>query len=339
MFGRRSFIFAVALFLLPVLVAIFDLSVPVAIAAVFIMLLWRWALSLSSLLAPAKTPELVLETISASHFVEKVRWNLDVAGIDYTERPSAGTLGAYYLARTVPRLNMRTGAVRSSIGNSAEILRYAWGRYAAELGPQAAHLEPTPERLEFEDQLDRHGVNLQVWLYHHLLERRDLTLKAWGADNPAIPAWQRAVVRLLYPVQAMLIRRSFRITPTNAEKAGRRIEEMLETVEMRLADGRASILGGAQLNFTDYSFAAMAGLWLQPKYYGGGHADTCRMDCDDLPEAMRADVERWAEDHPRAVDWVETLYRSRLPEEAQIGVNPEGPGAVREDKRGMRRTG
>ena len=42
-------------------------------------------------------------------------------------------------------LRFKSGAVRSEIGNSAEILRYLWGRYSAELGSRAAHLEPTPQ--------------------------------------------------------------------------------------------------------------------------------------------------------------------------------------------------
>ena len=77
--------------------------------------------------APEKVPALVLDSISVSHFVEKVRWNLDRAGIDYVENASGGTLGAFFAGRTVPRLRIRTGAVRSQIGNSPEILRYLWG--------------------------------------------------------------------------------------------------------------------------------------------------------------------------------------------------------------------
>ena len=128
MTGKRLLVHSCFLFLLPLIVAWFGVSVPGAMALIILALLWRWMISLSAVMAPAKCPELELETISASHFVEKVRWCMDRLGLDYVERPCGGTLGAFFLGRTVPLLKFRTGAVRSSIGNSSEILRYLWGR-------------------------------------------------------------------------------------------------------------------------------------------------------------------------------------------------------------------
>lgn len=308
MTGKRAFIHLCVLFLLPILAAWFGWSVPAAIGVVMLMLLWRWFISLGTFVAHEKTPDLVLETISASHFVEKVRWNLDRAGIDYTERASGGTLGAFFAGRTVPRLKARTGAVISQIGNSAEILRYIWGAYSGTGGDQLQHLEPSAERLEFEQRIDLHGRSLQVWVYYHLLNDRDLCLHAWGVNSGTVPAWQRVALSLLFPLLGYLIRKSFRISEPNYEKSCHRIEELLTEIDTRLADGRASILGGEALNFTDFAFAAMTGLWLQPAAFGGGKADAVRIDRNSVPEAMRQDIERWIEDFPRAVSWVERLY-------------------------------
>lgn len=308
MTNRRAFVHTLFLFLLPVFVAWFGWTVPSAIGLVLLMLVWRWMISLSTWVMPEKQPDVVLETISASHFVEKVRWNMDAAGIDYRERPAGGALGAFFLGRTVPRLSVRTGAVRSQIGNSAEILRYLWGAYRVSHADRIHHLEPTAERTEFEQRLDRYGTSLQVWVYHHLLDDRDLSLHVWGAENPDVPIWQRWSLRLAFPVLAFLIRRSFRITPANYEKACQRIEELLEEIDTRLADGRASILGGDSRNYTDYAFAAMTGLWLQPAGYGGGKAENVRIERSQTSNAMRADVERWSEDYPKAVAWVQRLY-------------------------------
>lgn len=69
MIGRRLFIHAVFLTVAPILVAWFDLSVLSAVLLVLFLLLWRWLVVLSGFVVPAKTPELVLSTISASHFV------------------------------------------------------------------------------------------------------------------------------------------------------------------------------------------------------------------------------------------------------------------------------
>jgi glutathione S-transferase len=310
----RNLVFAILVFLAPVVVAWYGLSVTAAVGIVFLLLLCRWLITLSGFVAPERTPELELATISASHFVEKVRWSMDRLGIDYVEKASGGTLGAYFRGRTVPQLKVRTGAVRSVIGDSPDILRYLYGRYLHNDPGRAAFLEPTPERVEFERKLDTYGRCLQVWVYYHLLHHRDLTLHAWGANNPATPAWQRGMLRLLFPLLAALIRFSFKINDTNFARAVARIEDLLSDVEANLADGRNSVLGGESINYTDIAFASFTGLWLMPEGYGGGKADAVRIERDRRPESMRSDVERWVDAFPRAVTFVETLYQLRREE-------------------------
>jgi len=309
MTGRRILLHSLFVFLLPVIVAWWGLSVSGAIALVLLALLWRWAISLSAIITPASVPELELETISASHFVEKVRWSLDRLGLDYRERPVGGTLGAFFLGRTVPLLKFRTGAVRSSIGNSAEILRYLWGRYSAELGERAEFLRPTPERLEFESRVDRCGVDLQVWVYFHILDDRELTLHAWGANSPLIPRWQRLALKLLYPLLIRLIRRAFRISPKHHARAVANISSLLAEVEERLEDDRQSILGGDEINYSDLAFASIMGLWLMPPKYGLRQADAVRITIDRCPPAMQREVESWKSRYPRSSAFIERLYQ------------------------------
>ena len=311
MTGRRLLLHSLFLFLLPVIVAGFGVSVAGAVGLVLLMLLWRWAISLSAIAFPARVPELELETISASHFVEKVRWCLDRLGVEYREKPVGGTLGAFFLARTVPVLKFRCGRVRSSIGNSAEILRYLWGRYAAERPQQAEFLRPTLERLDFESRVDRCGVDLQVWVYYHLLPERGLTLRAWGAENPAIPAWQRLTLKVLFPLLRVMIRQVFHITPARYAKSIEHVNALLAEVEANLADGRQSILGGDDINYSDLAVAAIMGLWVQPANFGAGRADAVRLDLARCPQAMQADVRAWKEGYPRATAFMERLYGTR----------------------------
>jgi hypothetical protein len=308
MIERRLFVHAVFLTLAPIVVAWFGLSVAAALFLVLMLLLWRWIIVLSGFALPEKTPELVLAAISASHFVEKVRWCMDRLGVDYVEQTSGGTLGAFFRGRTVPQLKMRTGSVQSSIGNSAEILRYLWGRYAIEDPDGARFLEPTKERVELEARLDRYGVSLQVWIYYHLLDDRELTLHAWGADNPATPSWQRHALKLLFPVLRFLIRKSFRITEANYQRAASHIDELLAEVNDWLDDGRKSLLGGDARNYTDFAFAAMTGVWLMPPGYGGGKADAVRIERDRAPADMQRDIAAWLSAHPLSVSFVEQLY-------------------------------
>ncbi len=305
---KRVLIHTAFLFLLPLIVAGFGLGVLSAALLVILALLWRWAITLSGLVAPEKTPAITLESISASHFVEKVRWCLDRLGVDYTERHHGGTLGAWFAGRTVPQLRVRTGAVQSAIGNSPEILRFLWGSYGAPLGERAAFLEPTADRIQLEARLDRYARNQQVWIYYHILQDRRLTLHLWGVDDPQTPGLQRFALRLLYPLLAALIRRSFRINRDHYAKSVHHIEELLTDIDTRLADGRRSILGGDAINYTDIAFAALSGPWLMPDGYGGGRADACRVERDEVPAAMRADIERWVEDYPKATSFIERLY-------------------------------
>lgn len=311
MTGKRLLPHSLFLFLLPVIVAWWGLSVAGAVALVLFALLWRWAISLSAIAAPARVPELALETISASHFVEKVRWSMDRLGVDYVEQPAGGALGAFFLGRTVPRLKFRSGAVRSSIGNSPEILRYLWGRYAAERPAQAAFLEPTAERVEFESRIDRCGADLQVWVYFHILADRELTLHAWGANSPLIPAWQRLALKLLYPLLRQLIRKAFRITPRRHARAVEHLRALLGEVEALLEDGRQSILGGGEINYTDIAFAAIMGLWAMPLGYGAGKADAVKIDLGRCPGRMQEEVASWKRDYPRATRFIDRLYEEQ----------------------------
>ena len=311
MTDTRNLVFAVFVFIAPIVVAWYGLSVPAAAGVVILLLLCRWMITLSGFLAPENRPDLELATISASHFVEKVRWSFDRLGIEYAEKPAGGTLGAFFRGRTVPQLKVRTGSVRSVIGNSSDILRYVYGRYLHEDPEKAAFLEPTAERVDYEHDLDLYGVSLQVWVYYHVLDDRDLTLHAWGANSPATPAWQRAMLRVLYPLLAALIRMTFKINDTHFAKSVARIEGVLADAEARLEDGRASLLGGPEINYTDLAFAAFTGLWLMPRAYGGGKADQVRVEHERAPAEMRADIERWSEAYPRVVNWVEELYENR----------------------------
>ena len=71
-----------------------------------------------------KDKRIILESLTVSHYVEKIRWCLDYLNISYIEEEDSGILGLFILGRTVPVLKIPGNAV--SIGNSPDILRSIW---------------------------------------------------------------------------------------------------------------------------------------------------------------------------------------------------------------------
>jgi hypothetical protein len=77
---------------------------------------------------------------------------------------------------------------------------------------------------------------------------------------------------------------------------------------LALADGRRLIQGGDTINYTDRTFAAFSGLWLQPPTYAGGKAEGFLIQPERMPATIRWDIDRWTEDYPLAVGLVSRLY-------------------------------
>lgn len=296
-----------ALLLLPALVALFNWGIIVASAATLAALALVWGDRVMQMTRPPSGPRYVLDTITISHFCEKVRWSMDLLGLDYRERTSPGTLRAFYLGQTVPRLRVRTGAAWTSVANSSDILRYLWAEHYP--NETADFLEPRSARVELEERLDRAGRMLQVWIYYHLKGRPAMAARMWGADDPSLPPFMRALIRLLAPLQLRLVSRAFGTTSANYRRAVDYIESTWDDIDTRLADGRASILGDDAPNYTDYLFAVMSASWLQTPGYGGPNGPHVMLAA--VPPSMQADIDRWRQDYPRAMRFSARLYERR----------------------------
>ena len=64
-------------------------------------------------------------------------------------------------------------------------------------------------------------------------------------------------------------------------------------------------------NESDFAYASIMGLWLQPAAYGGGRAENVKIAWQDYPEAMQKEIEGWTERFPKNVAFVEKLYAER----------------------------
>ena len=61
-------------------------------------------------------------------------------------------------------------------------------------------------------------------------------------------------------------------------------------------------------NYTDFTFAALSALWLQPKDFAAGKAQAVRIRESDFTAAIAADRRRWMDNHPVALAFIEKLY-------------------------------
>jgi glutathione S-transferase len=315
-------IHTLALYLLPVLVAAAHWGPRAALLAALVAGFVGMAVRLAAMrrAAAAPDPRLRLHTITFSHYSEKVRWCLDRLGVPYDEVPNVGILGVLLTGRTVPWLDVPPGLTH--VGDSPRILRYLWGEYAGRLPSQQTwFLEPSAATLELEGRFDRRlGNDVRVWVYGNVLKRRDLTLRSWGLEEPAIPAWQRGILTVAMPVLRFAVRRMLGVTPQRTERALEKTRAAFDEVDRMLADGRRYLVCDA-LTFADITFASLGALAVLPPEYPGGRTGR-GLDLADLDPEWRAEVERFRQ-RP-AGQFILRLYQ----EERAPDAPTTGPGAA-----------
>ncbi|HWY26143.1 MAG TPA: glutathione S-transferase [Nevskia sp.] len=249
-----------------------------------------------------------LITIPMSHYCEKARWGLVHAGVDYVE--DAHLQVFHYLAvrrhssrGMVPVLITDTAAV----ADSTAILHFLDARL-----PDASRLYTEQQRGEvesleeyFDEQL---GVETRRWVYFHWMNlpaREVLKTAAHG-----VPAWQRLIAPLLFPLLRFFLNRKLAISSANVDRGVQLIVGIFDEVAARLGDGRP-YLCGARFTAADLSFACMAAPVILPPEYGIPLPTP-----DQAPQPAREDIRRFrahpagqfalrlfAERRGKAADW------------------------------------
>ena len=211
----------------------------------------------------ASVAENRLITIPISHYCEKARWALERSGVAYVEEPH---LQGIHLAAS--RLAGGTGTTpvlvttdAGVLSESADILAYADARAPEDRRVYPA--EPTERdavralERDFDDDLGPQG---RLWMYHHVLPRRDL---ARTYATPGVPDWQRRLLPPLYPLVSRFISRRLGVTASAAAEADRRVSATFDRVAERLSDGRP-YLCGERFTAADLTFSALAGAVVMP---------------------------------------------------------------------------
>ena len=229
-----------------------------------------------------------LITIPFSHYCEKARWALEVAGVAYKEDAH---LPLFHYTATV-----RAGAKRTVpalvdgdrvIPDSTPIVAYADEHRPGSLYPTDAALRD--EALAVEDQLDRHlGPASRRWLYFQLLDRKDLDHILLAG----VPRWEQFALKASRPAAVLFLKRSLKIDAAGAERSRAKIDEAFQAVGAQLGDGRRYLVGD-RFTVADLTFAALAAPILLPPQYG---ASLPTLDVFG-PEA-RAQLETWRRSPP-----------------------------------------
>jgi glutathione S-transferase len=235
----------------------------------------------------------VLVTIPISHYCEKARWALERAGVAYRERAHVQAIHRIATRRagggvTAPVLVCADGV----LADSADILSWA----DAQSPPGRALYPDDPERVaqvrRLEDEFNaRLGPHSRCWMYQQLRRRRDLAVR-YGCAG--IPTWERATLRLGYPVLIAIVARVLDVTPATAIRSEGEVREVFDVVGERLADGRRYICG-EEFTAADLTFSALAAPALMPVGYGVPLPQP-----DELP-AHAAEVVRELRAHPAGV--------------------------------------
>jgi len=222
-----------------------------------------------------------LITIPPSHYCEKARWALDLAGVAYVEEryppilhyPACRRAGG---GRTTPVLVTDLGV----FADSTDILEFIDSRYSDSFRPYPTDSVQRAGVTELEELFDtKLGPHSRRLAYFHLLPDRKL-LKA--SLLAGVRRRDRTIFLALLPLMRALMRRGMRIDRASAERSLERVREVFRTVGQRLASGRDYLVGGC-FSAADLSFAALAAPLLLPRGYGAPLPTLAELPAELLP--------------------------------------------------------
>jgi glutathione S-transferase len=224
-----------------------------------------------------------LVTIPLSHYCEKARWALDLAGVPYREdgwAPCLHRLGLMrYRATTAPVLVVGDGTV---LRESTDIVRHAddvaglrlFGHDAAERAEIEALMARYDERL---------GPSARLGVYARVIDDPPMftRLACVGLEGS-----RRRAFEALRPGVGGLIRRYFRIDDAALRRADEVVEEEMAAAQERR--GGSLYLVGDRFTAADLTFAALAAPAVLPPQYGFGMPTV-----EELSPPLREVVDRY----------------------------------------------
>lgn len=204
-----------------------------------------------------------LYQFAISHYCEKVRWALDLKGVQYQPvnlLPGQHIKVIKQLAdqSSVPVLEHDTRVIQGS----AAILDYLDSHF-----PEPPLLPTNPElrqrALEWERRLDSvAGPAVRCYCYHYLLQRPKLVTPMLAAHTPF---YNRYLIRLSFSRLEHIMRKWMKINEHTAHKSQTAMEQLLN--ELATAYQQSDYLVGNQFSRADLTAAALFAPLFQPAPY------------------------------------------------------------------------
>ena len=244
---------SIILFVLPLVISYYRFNVYVTIFILILLCLFK----LFTCLPKGANKKLKLNSILISHYSEKVRWCLEFCKIEFIEEFDSAIFGILFFGRSIPTLY--NPSVRTTIGNSSDILRYIYGKYYSQNQKVAKLLNPTKESLEMEALFDEKlGRAIQRIFYFELWRNRKLNRLfgvAWGSTSNKIPFYQRWLLFVLVPIYKLALKHFLNLNEQTFKKSMDDIQEIFELVEKRLSDNK--FIMGDEISFVDITFCSL----------------------------------------------------------------------------------
>lgn len=201
-----------------------------------------------------------LITIPPSHFCEKARWALDLAGVDYVEQ---GHAPIFHFAFVYPKTRTRTVPVllrrgEAPLTDSTDILRWVDTLLPAERRLFPAEHEKEVSALE--DEFDRGlGVTTRRLAYCFVASSGPLFTSAFsgGLGRAELLAVQRGE-----RVMRAMLGRVFKVSDRAAARTREKVQATFDQVARLVGDG-AHMVGG-RFTAADLAFVALAAPVLAP---------------------------------------------------------------------------
>lgn len=203
---------------------------------------------------PAQPAPATLYTFAVSHFSEKIRWLLEASGITYRD------------VQWTPFFHLPRARLKSGRGTTVPILEYS-GRVIQDSTAILMHLEQVygelpvlpgqeplrSEILAVEERADKAGSHIIRVGYPPLLADKEAFLSAWTVSATAV---ERVALGVLFPVLKKLLTKSFRLDPASCQRSRAVLDDTLNWLDERVADGRTFLVGD-KLSIADISMASL----------------------------------------------------------------------------------